>query len=333
MHATKNLSRKHAIILVLFFIGSIHYARPGLSQEKIPVKISITKQLPCAIAIIAAKKNFFAEEGLAAEIHYDSGGIQVLESMAYGDIDVAMGISEVPFVMQSFRKKNLVILAAIGGDDISRVILVRKSAKIPSPEFLAGKRIATQENSAMHFFLHVFLNRLNLSERDVALTYMSPEEMLTALYDGQIDACSIREPYLSKAKDMLQGDFLVFELPRIYFGYNLVAAKRAYLKAHPETVRKIFRALKKAEDFSIRNTEETAKIMVETFEMTPESVLQESNNRRSELFLDHGLITTMEDVARWAIRGGLVAAQKIPNYILSIDYSYLQEIKPSVERF
>jgi sulfonate transport system substrate-binding protein len=328
--------KNEIIITGLFFILASPWAYAESQsplKEDATVRIGISKQLDSSIALVAAKKNFFSDEGLSVEIHYDISGKQVLDSLADAGLDIVMGASEVPWVIRSFEKRDFTILAALGGDDISRKIIASGKSGIAQPKDLAGKRIATQENSTAQFFLHIFLNAVGLSEKDVALSFMQAEELPRALSEGRIDAFSMREPFFSQAQTLLGKDAVVFELPHIYFSYSLVVTRTAYIKAHPGALRKIFRALKKAEDFSLADPDGAADITAAFLEIKKEKVRQGSQDRKQEIFLDHGLFAILEDVARWAIQSGRVPHQKIPNYETRIDRTFIEEIKPDTEGF
>ena len=129
--------------------------QPSRSGE--PVRIGIGKQISSSLAILADKKGLFATAGLNAKTVFYPSGPRVLEALRRDEIDIAMGVADVPFVKESFENKDLTIFAALGGSDRTKKIIARKSSGIHRPEDLAGKRVATQEASAVHFFLDLFL--------------------------------------------------------------------------------------------------------------------------------------------------------------------------------
>ncbi len=298
----KNKILLSSLVLLIFSQGVLVASESP--QKRIPIRIGVNKEAVTTLALVETSKNFFAEEGMLAELRYKATGRQLVDALVSGEVDMALGVSEVPVVFESLKGQPLTILAALGGDDTSIKVVARKSAGITRPEDLAGKRIATQENSTGHFFLHVFLNFSGLSKEDVILSFVKASELPRALEEGRIDAFSMNEASLFRAKNFLSEDAIVFELPHVYFSYELMVTKPSYVHTHPEEIRKVFRALKKAENFS-----------------------------QTKIFLDHGLLIALEDIARWALRDGRARPQRMPNYQGLITPRFMDEIDPKRERF
>lgn len=313
-------------LFILICLASQAYAETADQRARGAIRIGISKQITSSVGVVAGAKNFFSSEGLSVEISYFASGKRALEVLTAGEIDVAIGVADVPVVFRSFEDRGLLILAVVGGDSMLRKVIVRRSAGIAKPEDLRGKRIATQENSAVHFFLHVFLSHFGLTEQDVTLSFMKPEELPQALAEKQIDAFSMREPFLSQARDLLGGDAILFELPDLYFSYEMVVTTKAFAKGRADETRKILRGLKLAENFIKTNLDLSVALIAKSLEISEGTVRKEISQVKTRIFMDQGLLYDLEDIARWAVKSKRATSQTIPRFQDIIDTSFLEAI-------
>lgn len=319
--------------LILFLMAIILVTNPVCrinAEQKAPEKVSIGIQDNTIVAtvLVAKAKDFFAKEGLDVNIKKYPSGKLALEAMLKNETDLAT-VAGIPIVMESFNRDDFLILSGIAYSEKGIWVIARKDRGINGMSDLKGKKIATQENSASHFFLSMFLLHNHILESDVGIVYLQPQDMVQAFINGDIDAFSLRNPYISQAKAAL-GDKAIefFELGAYRQTFNLVG-RRGFIKEKPEVIKKVLKAMLKAEAFMRDNTAEAKKAVVAQLGQEREKeVTDDWNIYQFEISLEQSLIITLEDVARWAIKNGLTQKKEIPNYLDFIYLEALNEIDP-----
>jgi len=292
-----------------------------------PVTIGVDRSPLSALMMIAEDQGFFSKQGVDVKVKYYSSGKLALDSMFSGEVELATP-AETPIVFSSFERMDFSIGATIGSSDNEAKIVARKDKRIQKPGDLRGKGIGTQKASAVHFFLHNFLIKNGLSEKDIKLSFKHPDELVPALANGEIDAFSMREPYLSKAKALLKENIILFEEPGLYLKtYNLVAFN-TFIKERPEAVKSIVKALMKSEEFVKKYPEHAQRIVSNKTEVMKSEVTRLWPDLRHEVSLEQSLLTSLENEARWAIRNKLTYRKKVPNYLNFIYPNALEAVKP-----
>jgi NitT/TauT family transport system substrate-binding protein len=299
----------------------------GFTENRGPITIGVEQGPLSSLMMTAEDQGFFSKHGVDVTVKYYASGKLALNGMFSGEVDLATP-AETPFVFSSFERRDFSIVATIGSSDNEAKIVARKDMGIQKPGDLRGKRIATQKASAVHFFLHSFLTKYGLSDKDIKLSFKHPDELVPALANGEIDAFSMREPYVSKAKTLLKDNIIVFEEPGLYLKtYNLVALN-TFIKDRPQAVKSILRALIKSEEFVKKHPEHAQRIVSNKTGVQESEVAGLWSDLRFEVSLEQSHLTSLENEARWAIRNKLADGKKIPNYLNFIYLDALEAVKP-----
>lgn len=293
------------------------------------VRIGIEKGMMPALCIIADEKGFFAQTGLNVSItEFDSGKL-ALAALFEGNVDMATA-GETPVCMGSFQRQDFSIVTTIATADNEPAIIARKDRGITKAIDLKNKRVATQQGSAVHFFLHLFLLKNGLSENDVKLIYLKPEEMPEALLHGDIDAFSMREPFIRRAEGVLGQKTVVFRSPGLYQKFMNIVAMKGFIDGKQDSVKRILKSLIEAEGYAKKHPDEVAKIMAQRLGEGDQTSASALKDMVLQVGLDQSLLLFMEDEARWAVKTGLVKNRTIPNMLNIISLDNLLSLKPSV---
>ena len=89
------------------------------------------------------------------------------------------------------------------------------------------------------------------------------------------------------------------------------------------------RAIARAEEFIGRHAEESRAIVASFIAVDPALLAELWDAYEFRASLDHWLLLSMEDQARWAMDSGLVDTAKMPNYLDSIHFNSLESVDPS----
>lgn len=292
-----------------------------------PIRLALARQFPSSLAALAVDGGFCERARLDMTVTDHASGKLALATLLSGDADVAT-TAETPVVFASIAQEDFRILAVIASTDNEYRIVARRDRGIALPSDLRGRRIGTQGGSASHFFLDSFLLKHALSVRDVVTVFMAVEDLPTALDSGEIDAFSMREPYVSQAHGMLGDRFIEFLEPGLHRRFELLVARTAWLAEHPEAAVALLRAMHAALEFARTEREAALRLASRRLAMAPSEVRALWLSMRLRLSLDQSLFLCLEGQARWAIESGLVAATQVPNYLHYVDIAPLKEACP-----
>lgn len=306
-------------------IGSWYAQQKVQPRVKLePIKLSLSEQIGAGLVVIALKKGFFTQEGLDVNVTLFPSGKLALEKGIFGSkLDIA-NTADVPIALAACERHDFKIIATIfSADNINRIVANRQSG-ILTPNDLRGKRIATQRTSAVHFYLSLFLleNRINIS--DVNLMFMEAEQLPKALYEGKIDAFSMRDKYVTQAQNLLGNSTIIFESPGLYAQTEVLVASEKMIRERPETTKKFLKAIVKAETYMQEHMDESLEIIAK-FKKIPKNKLQKMN---FEVTMKQSLMVLLEDEARWAMSEKLVDTKELPDFGEFFDDQFLKNIKP-----
>ena len=294
--------------------------------EKVRLGLGLSKAF--ALGMIAEDRGYFEEEGLDIEIkEYPSGKRALVDGLLAGEVDVAT-TADVPIVFNTFERNDFSIITSISLVDSAYEIVARRDSDIATPSDLKGKRIATQKGSGVQFFLHNFLIINGLSESDIELSFKNAEELPAALVSGEIDAFSMREPYTSQAKELLGDNAVVFSEKGTYLATGTLVAFNNFIEERPEAVKKIIRALIKAEEFVRENQDQAIEIVANRIGTDKSELEAFWPDINLKISLEQSLLVTLEAEARWAIKNKLTDKTEVPNYLDYIYFDALEEVKP-----
>ena len=321
--------RMTILLGIMVGIASVVLFAPtnGFTSNRESITIGVEQSPLLALIMIAEDQGFFSKQGVDVKVRYYASGKLTLNGMFAGEVDLATP-AETPIVFSSFERIDFRIVATIGSSDNDQAIVTHKDREILKPGNLRGKRIATQKASAVHFFLHSFLIKHGLSEKDIKLSFKHPDELVPALTNGEIDAFCMREPYVSRAKTLLKDNIVIFKEPGLYLKtYNLVVFNN-FIKDRSQVVKSVVKALIKSEEFAKKIPERAQKIVSNKTGIKESEIAGLWPDLRFEVSLEQSLLASLENEARWAIRNKLTDGKKVPNYLNFIYLDTLEAVKP-----
>lgn len=323
------------VVGIAFLAAALYYYGPGQLQRSLspfsgarqPVTFGLAHESLAALAMIGKDRGFFADAGLEVTFKDYSSGKNALKGLLAGEVQLATS-ADIPIAFDSFDHQDFTIVSTIGSSDNEPRIIARKDRGIETPADLRGKKVATQKASAVHFFLHVFLLQNGLTTDDVQLGYLKAEELAGALAAGDIDAFSMREPYISEAAKLIgQDKVVVFAKPGLYRKtFNLVAAK-SLVKDQPDVVERALRALMQAEAYAIQHPAEAIAIVARTLKAPNEEIAAIWSDASLKVSLDQSLLVGLEDEAKWIVSNKFAVNQP-PDYLDLIHVDALKAVDP-----
>ncbi len=294
-------------------------------REKVTIGVA---SAPLSLPIfIAYGKGFFSDEGLDVTTKYYPSSKKAIEGMFAGEVELST-VADTPIVFNSFIREDFVVFATFvySYDDVK--VICRKDKGVNSPADLKGKKIGISLKTTTHFFNYIYLLEHRIDKSDVKIIDLPPEDLPGALQDGQVDAIVIFQPYAYRAQKALPDK--AARLPKSQFyreTFNLTAMKR-FAHEHPELLKNILKAVDRAIEFIKQNKKSSIAVMVPRANLEEEFWVAVWDDFVYELSLDHSLLATLEDEARWAIKNKLTDRTEVPNYLGFIYMDGLKVVKP-----
>jgi NitT/TauT family transport system substrate-binding protein len=292
------------------------------------VRVALAVQPSSALLFIALDRGFFDEERLKVHVREYASGKRAMVGLFEGEADLA-STADVPIVFSAFERSDFRIVATICQTDNVPRIVARRDRGIETPADLAGKRIATQRASAVHFFMDIFLLSHQIPQDKITVSFMKAEELPKALAEGRIDAFSMREPYVSEARRLLGDKVVVFEKPGLYYRTENVVGMDAFLQGNADTVTRVIRGLVRAEEFAREQPDAAAAILAARLGVSKERARVLWRELNVHVGLDQVLMVSLDDEARWALRKEHVTADESPNFLDYVWFRGMSAVDPA----
>ncbi len=243
MAVTVEIVRRGLLLICLLASCS----RPG------PVRLVLqppsTNNYP---SYFASWLGFYKEEGVDVSISQIAGASKILEAVVGGSADVGGGVYEQTLQMAAEGKSIVAFVSLLKSPNFAIVAApgIRKLAD------LRGKTVGVSSvGSPSQFYLTYLLNKEGVTDVSTATVGMGATAM-AALDHGQVDAAvlfgSAITAYLARKPEAviladtrtaegLQAAFQVTDYPA-----SCLLAQRSWLEAHPESAKKVARAVLRA---------------------------------------------------------------------------------------
>ncbi|MHB9097836.1 MAG: ABC transporter substrate-binding protein [Syntrophales bacterium] len=303
--------------------------KPLGPPEKVTIAYSTTTD--AVLAVVAQMRGYYREEGLAADAHLHPYGKPALKDVLEGRADFAT-VAETPVMFAIMKGERISVIATIQTTSQSNAVIARRDRGIGTLADLKGRKIAATLGTTSDYFLDAILGLQGIFRKDVTVVDRKAEEIPDALARGDIDAASAFNPYITLAQERLGGVGITFYDREIFTPTFNMAATQEFIRQNPAKVLKMLRALVKAEEFVKEHPAEAQKIVAD-FSGIGMTVVRDIWSRADfSLSLSQSLLLAMEDESRWAIKGGLTGARKVPNYLDFIYFDGLMSVKPEAVR-
>ncbi len=252
---------------------------------------------------VADAHGLFKEQGLDVRLLECRSGRECYRALADGKLEVATS-SELLVAVGSATRADLAILATISASAYQIKLVARRGTQLAEAPQIRGKRVATVMGSSAQYFLDNWLVFNDIDPRTVTVVPESPEAIVAALEQRDVDAIAVWEPLASVAATALRGEAVTFASPRVYTQhFNLVADRATIARREPELV-KLLRALIRAQRLIADDPAAAADLLAARLHVSRATAVKAMADQDFRIRLDQSLVTTMQSQARWAVRAG-----------------------------
>jgi len=253
-----------AVLLAMPTFMSAHAQTASGNLKDITVLANYTFHGRHAPFFVAQDQGYLKDAGFNADIQPATGSGFVISAVESGKADY--GLADASTAVQAIAKGAKVKGFQVFMDVVTNGIVALKP--YPTPESILGKSLATSPTDSSRTIIPIVLKGKGLDPSKMNWVAASPAAYFTLLLSGQVEIISATidgdmPPLIDIAKK---------DGKEVYFssfgewGYDVLGfvfiAKASALDKDPESAKRFSAAMKKAVEFSIKNPEEAARIMV-----------------------------------------------------------------------
>jgi ABC-type nitrate/sulfonate/bicarbonate transport system substrate-binding protein len=241
-------------IVAVLSAGSGSDSSLAYADTRLPIKIGYQSTSSDDWLFFAARDlKLFEKAGLVPEYIPFVAGPPMIAAAKRGTIDVAI-IKVLPFLSGLSQGVDWVMIGIGSEGAYSEGLVVGRDSGIDTPGDLKGKRIGYFAGSSAHYGLIMTLRQHGISRHQVKLFDMPPEQQITALMKGELDAAMVWEPWIQRMVHEANARLVAIEGDLgIYTNVATISVQREWLEKNRETAVRFVRALILAYDALKRN--------------------------------------------------------------------------------
>ncbi len=264
---SKTLLYALGLAVVVFVIGAVVFfgGQGGQDGEldKVKLQLKWVRQAQFAGYLVAEEKGFYEEEGIDIEIQPGGVGINPVDNLISGDVDVA--IAWTGNVLPAISKGEDLVNIGQGFQRSAMRMMAKKTSGIDKPADIKGKKVGTWPGGN-ELEPYAFIEKQGFDkDRDVNL--VSQNFDMNQLLNDEIDVASAmiyNEYWLPmETGEYEESDFTVFDLEEEGAGMlqDGIFVKNEFLEENQDLLARFLRASMKGWDYAIKNPEESVNLM------------------------------------------------------------------------
>ena len=257
--------RFSSVILILAFVLSACGSTP--EPERPPLVVEYSAWWGDYTLGVAQELGLFEKYGVKVEPVFYEVYSDSFPDMVTGKIDAGLFAMGEALTVSDTTKLKMVAIYDNGG--ASSVVSI---PEIQEPKDLKGKRIGVLVGTSYELYIIEVLKLGGLKPTDVTMVNLSPEEVVAALKNDQIDAAYTWEPVTTDA--IAEGYNVIYTSESIgsLFIPDGIVFRAAVVEERPEDIRAFLKAWFEAVEYRQTNPEEANKLIAKFLNIPVEQV-------------------------------------------------------------
>lgn len=238
------------------------------SGEFTEVTLLTVPDISGTVTFAAAERGFFAKHGLDVQLRLLSSGADITKGLQAGEAEFGqVATTSVPPARSSGLDLQMVV--PIMNDATSAkfagnlAIIAGASSGIDpnDPSTLEGKEVGVLEGSTPQSYLRAFLEENGSSLDEVDLLNIAVPDQPIALKQGEVDAITPWEPFVSQVVRELGDDAVIVSRGDSLIGYVIgIGATEEVIESNPDVMQSFTEAVSEAALWVRENPEEAAEV-------------------------------------------------------------------------
>lgn len=282
-----------------------------------------------ALIYIARAQGYFEQEHLNVTLKKFSSGRDSLESVIAGKSELAT-VSVTPVAQQTLDGIELRVITELHHSRRNTALVAHGSPETSTVSGLIGKRIGVSLNTSGEIFLNQLFEENALSMDSVTLVDIDPPDMLPSFIGSKVDAVAVWNPHLHNIERSIPRDKVSTFYSRGYVEASVLASLPEVLESKPEAIRRLLKALIRAERFLEESPEQALDIVaLYLAEQSPNIIRASWDDFDVQLRLSNILLTLLDSESQWLINKNK-SVNKRPDFSRVLEPQFLREVKPIV---
>jgi len=294
-----------ALVCALVLLGCKPQSRPET------LVLAEAGQAAFGLMYIAAREGYFQEEGLEVRFQRYTSGRDALAAVLAGEADVGTPF-DTPVVIAIERGEPIRVLSTLAVGYGNNAVIARRDRGIEQAADLRGRRIATIPDTSADYLLSLILASAGIEPEAVERRLATPLEAAEALIRGEVDAAVLWAPHSLRAEQALGAEAVSILTSPVYLEAVTLCTTEQRLKTREEALRRLLRALVRAEDLSLNEPERALSQVVAALDEQSEADVRAAWSKlRHQVRLDNLLLVSLEGELAWygARTGGQPSAE------------------------
>ncbi len=262
MRTGKHFNRRHVLAAGLGFGAGAAVMRSARAAA--PPEARVGYFVETKPTMIAKSLGWFAD-AMNTKIAWSEmgSGAEINTGIAAGGLDFGLAIGSSPVAAGIAQGLGYQLIGMVDNIGPAEEMTVRASANITRPADFIGKKVGTPFGSTSHFRLMGFLAVNHLSQGEVTVLDMSPEQIVAAWKRGDIDAAYVWSP--AKAEILADGGKVYETYKELdaagYVIADLIVVRTAFARRYPDAVAGFLSAYGKALNLYVTDPDKAAAII------------------------------------------------------------------------
>ena len=277
------------------------------------------------------EKWYESELGMKAKVIKFDSGKDIISALASNSIDIAeAGTSPAALAISN----NLDIKVIFVGDVIgeAETLVAKKDSGISSVKDLAGKKVATPFASAAHYSLLNALKLEGMTETDVQMLDLQPDDIFAAWQRGDIDAAYVWYPVLGR---LMEDGISVTNSAQLadkgVLTADLVVARTPFAEKNPDVVKKFIALQLRANDMILDDSAKATKEIAAILEISEKDAAEQITQFKylkaddQKKILDESMAKTLKDTADFLVeQKSIKTAPTVEEFSARVTSEYLK---------
>lgn len=243
-------------------------AAAAAPKDRLPITVAHAGAIDQATAFVCQDNGVFEKNGLDAKIKGYATGVEVVNALNAGEVEVGL-FGSTPLLTSVSNGIPLQLIAYNHGDATKKIynanqgVIASKASGVGPGEIakLKGKKVGLPVGTGAEPYFQGLLKQAGLQKSDVEIVNVKPADMPTALAQGSVDAVSIWEAVSSTILKQVPGSVRVTlgESPS-WFDPGTVVTTKKTIADKRETLKRFLVAHAECEQYVRQHPDESATI-------------------------------------------------------------------------
>jgi NitT/TauT family transport system substrate-binding protein len=235
-----------------------------------PYRVGFNAWIGSIAFFVAQEKGFFKEEGLDVQTKSFSAPGDGLTPLIAGSLDAHLTTADSVITVLDKAPGQLKVVYLTDTSAGADAILAKKD--IADIKGMKGKKVAATLGQCNQLLLEKALEKAGLSDKDIDLVNMNPDDAGAAFAAGKVDVAVTWEPWITKISGEKKGHviFSSKETPNLILDVLAVSTKT--IKTKSAETKAFLKALNRGYEFVQKSPDQAAVIAAKALEQKPDEV-------------------------------------------------------------